>query len=120
MSSITHTAAEITVEYVDPAGVAQTLVFNRFTDADKHDLNAIPGLLDKTADLLVNVSARTWGDVTDINLGAFASEDSGNLGPSHASGLTYYTSRVPTASEARNDYVYIRIPENRDARGLSD
>ena len=65
--------------------------------ADRHDLNAIPGLEAKTADLLVEVLARSWGTNADVNLGAFASSNSGNLGPSHASDLNYFISLTPTA-----------------------
>ena len=113
------------IKSVTPEGVAtvqlsdgteDTIPLNVLTDVERHDLNSVPGLLDKTVDILVEVSARTWGDVTDIDLGAFASDDSGNLGPSHASALTYYTSRTPTASDTGNAYVYIRIPDTRDAR----
>ena len=113
------------IKSITPEGVAtvqlandteDTVTVEVLTDADRHDINSIPGLLDKTADLLVEILSRTWGDVADIDLGAFASDDSGNLGPSQASALTYYTSRTPTASDTRNAYAYIRIPDDRDAR----
>ena len=116
VTSITSSVHTVTVVYNDSGGVSQTLELNRFTDTDRHDLNSIPGLLAKTADLAVESSARSWGDLTDENLGAFASDSSGNLGPSHASALTYHVSITGTLQTATNNFVYLRIPLNRDVR----
>ena len=111
------TTRVLTIGYMDENNDPQEeIVTVELTDAELHDLNSIPGLLDKTSDLLVEVTAREWTTNTDVNLGAFASENSGNLGPSHASALNYFVSLTPTASQTGNDYVYIRIPTNRDAR----
>ena len=108
------TGAEV-VALVD-AALGSSAWQEALSNVDRHDLNAIPQLEAKTADLLVDVIARSWGTVTDVNLGAFASNNSGNLGPSHASALNYFISSTPTAADAANSYVYIRIPTNRDAR----
>ena len=82
----------------------------------RHDLNSVPGLIAKTADLQVEVTARAWGDVADLALGGFVSESSGNLGPVHAAGLVYVLSKTATEADANNGYVYIGIPSDRDSR----
>ena len=85
------------------------------TDAERHDLNSIPGLIAKTADLEVGATERVWENVAALAEGGFVSENSGNLGPVHASALAYVTAKTATASDAGNDYVYIRIPSNRNS-----
>ena len=85
------------------------------TDAERHDLNSIPGLIAKTADLEVGAPERVWESVADLAQGGFVSENSGNLGPVHASALAYVIAKTATASDANNNYVYIRIPSNRNS-----
>ena len=105
----------VTVTYQDADGANQvsTLEGSLLTDAERHDLNSIQGLLAKTADLRVKVTARTWGNVTGLSQGGFVSENSGTLGPIHAAALSYVLSKTATTGDANNDYVYIRIPTNR-------
>ena len=85
------------------------------SDTDRHDLNAVPGLEAKTADLEVEVLARSWGDVAALADGGFSHADS-RLGPSHAAALVYVIASVPTPDDADDGYVYIRIPEGRSSR----
>ena len=108
----------ITITYQDAGGANQvsTLESSLITNAERHDLNSIMGLLAKTADLQVEVTAREWGDVTDLAQGGFVSEDAGNLGPVHAAALAYVLAKTATAGDSNNDYVYIRIPSTRDSR----
>ena len=105
----------VTVTYQDADGANQvsTLEGSLLTDAERHDLNSIQGLLAKTADLRVKVTARTWGNVTGLSQGGFVSENSGTLGPIHAAALSYVLSKTATTGDANNDYVYIRIPIDR-------
>ena len=114
--SLAHTASTVTVQYFDTNDALRTLVFNRFTDANRHDLNSIPGLVAKTSDLAVVKATRSWGDLTDVDLGAFASDSDGNLGPSDAAALSYQVSLTGTLQTATNHFVYLRIPLNRDVR----
>ena len=111
------TTRMLTIDYLDESNAPQTLpILVGIDGIDLHDLNAIPGLLAKTADLLVKVTARTWETVLDLAQGGFVSENSGNLGPVHAAALAYVLSKTATATDANNNYVYIRIPSNRDSR----
>ena len=105
----------ITITYQDADGANQvsTLEGSLLTDAERHDLNSIQGLLAKTADLRVKVTARSWGNVTNLAQGGFVSENAGNLGPVHAATLAYVLAKIATTGDSNNDYVYIRIPANR-------
>ena len=104
----------VTVQLANDA--EDTVTINVLTVEERHDIHSIPGLLAKTADLLVEVLARTWGNVTDVALGGFVSENDGTLSSLDASGLAYVISSTPTAGDSRNNFVYIRIPNTRDAR----
>ena len=85
------------------------------TAAQRHDLQATPGLIAKTSDLEVTASARGWADVADLAQGGFVSNNAA-LGPEHAAALAYVVSSTPTPAEAGHDYVYIRIPAERSSR----
>ena len=124
--SNTSQQLDITVGHVNPTGAEIIALIDGvfgndiwqqgLTGPELNNLNAIESIIAKTADLEVKVSARVWGDVTDIDLGGFASENSGNLGPSHAAALAYVTSKTATAGDTNNNYVYIRIPTSRSSR----
>ena len=106
-------AVTITYQDADGANQVSTLEGSLLTDAERHDLNSIQGLLAKTADLRVKVTARSWGNVANLAQGGFVSENTGNLGPIHAATLAYVLAKIATTGDANNDYVYIRIPANR-------
>ena len=104
------------VQADDVGELADRIAAGALTDEQRRDVNAIPALEDKTADLSVEVVARSWEDVTDLDEGGFVSNSSGNLGPSHASDLTYVLTKTATQTDNDNRYVYIRIPVGRDVR----
>ena len=86
------------------------------SNADRHDLNVVPGLEAKTADLEVEATERTWGDVEDLDEGGYVSNSSGSLDSAQAAALDYVLSGVPTQAEAGHGYVYIKIPAARSSR----
>ena len=108
----TFTVQDENGDELDPIVVA----LHALSPLTSHYVNSIPGILAKLADIQVMVTARAWADVTDLALGGFASSDAGNLGPVHASALDYVLSKIGTAGDSNNNYVYIEVPISRDSR----
>ena len=101
----------------DADGEPQTIPLGAgLSNVDRHDLDALPGLSAKTADLEVEATERTWGDVTDLDEGGYVSNSSGSQSLVQAAALAYVLSSVPTPAEAGRGYVYIKIPAARSSR----
>ena len=92
---------------------------HRLQDAEVSQINAVTGLLAKTADLGIDILSQTWTDGTSLADGGFVSHTSGNtITVAQAAALTFNVTRAVTTADSLLLFVVVRVPDATDLRDV--
>ena len=87
------------------------------SDQAETELDAVDGLVAKTADISIEVASRTWNTLVNVADGGFVSHASANtLTTAQAAALTYAVTKTGDAADGLRAFTVIRVPDTEDPR----